>query len=73
MTVLDGCPSGYLEKDGDVGGVGTAVKSLTMQGCAKRCTEMITCLSFEYNSKEMNCFSQSIDLSFDSLMEFNII
>ena len=52
------CPSGYLEKKGNIPGWGSYLGSgleLTRNECAERCNVENFCLSFEHSSSEKRC------------------
>ena len=52
------CPSGYAKKKGDVPGWGSDIGSrldLTLEQCAKRCSNEISCLSFEHSFSKKKC------------------
>ena len=52
------CPSGYTKRKGDVPGWGSNIGSrldLTLEQCAKRCNNEISCLSFEHSPSQKEC------------------
>ena len=52
------CPSGYLEKKGNIPGWGSYLGSgleLTRNECAEKCNVENFCLSFEHSSSEKRC------------------
>ena len=55
---IEVCPSGYAKRKGDVPGWGSDIGSrldLTLEQCAKRCNNEISCLSFEHSPSKKKC------------------
>ena len=58
IIVIGSCPSGYVDRDGDLPGWGTDIGSqldLSLEDCAGRCNSESTCLSFEHSPTEIKC------------------
>ena len=58
IIVIGSCPSGYVDRDGDLPGWGTDIGSqldLSLEDCAERCNGETTCLSFEHSPTEIKC------------------
>ena len=56
--ILAKCPTGYLEKQGDIPGWGSYLGSalnLTQHQCMEKCDLEDFCLSFEHGSSQMRC------------------
>ena len=55
---IDGCPSGYKSKTGDIPGWGESLASYPRTSraqCAQACSELPKCMSFEHSTKELKC------------------